>query len=69
MNGNVPTAGSSAVPVASPAQFHQDTVEYVGFHVGGQAVVLNLSEHRHLTADWSLDLVNHGRDIRPQLPT
>ena len=69
MNGNVPTAGSEAVPVASPAQSHQDTVEYVAFRVGGQAVVLNLSEHRQLTADWSLDLVNHGRDIQPKVLT
>jgi hypothetical protein len=49
MNGNVPTASSESVPVASPAQSHQDTVEYVGFRVDGQAVVLNLSEHRRLS--------------------
>ena len=60
MNGNALAAGSEAVPVASPAQSHQDTVEYVGFRVDGQAVVLNLSEHRRLSLERSLDLVNHS---------
>ena len=60
MNGNVPVASSESVPVASAAQSHQDTVEYVGFRVDGQAVVLNLSEHRRLSLERSLDLVNHS---------
>jgi hypothetical protein len=60
MNGNVPTASSESVPVASPVQSHRDAVEYVGFRVDGHAVVLNLSEHQRLTPDRSLDLVNHS---------
>ncbi|QRV18041.1 hypothetical protein JMJ58_24260 (plasmid) [Haloterrigena salifodinae] len=60
MNGNVPAAGSEAVPEASPGQSHRDTVEYIGFRVDGQAVVLNLSEHRRLSLERSLDLVNHS---------
>jgi len=35
-------------------------VEYVGFRVDSQAVVLNLSEHRRLSLEHSLDLVNHS---------
>ncbi|GAA0216569.1 hypothetical protein GCM10009000_034180 [Halobacterium noricense] len=53
-------ASSESVPVASLAQSHRDTVEYVGFRVDGQAVVLNLSEHRRLSPEHSLDLVNHS---------
>ncbi|WP_123539272.1 DUF6166 domain-containing protein [Halosimplex salinum] len=60
MNGNVPAASSESVSVASSAQFHRDTVEYVGFRVDGQAVVLNLSEHRRLSLERSLDLINHS---------
>jgi hypothetical protein len=60
MNGKVPMASSESVPVASPGQAHRDAVEYVGFHVDGQAVVLNLSEHRRLSLERSLDLVNHS---------
>ena len=51
---------SESVPVASPAQSHRDTVEYVGFRVDGQAVVLNLSEYRRLSLERNLDLVNHS---------
>jgi len=40
MNGNVPVTSSESVPVASPTQSHRDTVEYVGFRVDGQVVVL-----------------------------
>jgi len=60
MNGNAPASGSEAVPVASPAETHRETVEYVGFRVDGTAVVLNLSEHRRLSPDRSLDIVNHS---------
>jgi hypothetical protein len=60
MNGNIPVARSESVPVASAAESHQDTVEYVGFRVDGQAVVLNLSEHRRLSLERSLGLVNHS---------
>lgn len=69
MNGNVPVASSESVPVASPGQAHQATVEYVGFRVDGQAVVLNLSEHRRLSLERSLDLVNHSSRIQPKLLT
>jgi len=69
MNGNVPVASSESVPVASPAQSHRDTVEYVGSRVDGQAVVLNLSEHRRLSLERSLDLINHSRSIQPKLLT
>lgn len=34
-------------------------VEYVGMRVDGTPVVLNLTEHQHLTPDRSLDLVQH----------
>ena len=51
-------ASSELVPVASSVQSHRDAVEYVGFRVDGQAVVLNLSEHRRLSLKRSLDLVN-----------
>ena len=60
MNGNVPVASSESVPVASSVQSHRDAVEYVGFRVDGQAVVLNLSKHRRLPLERSLDLVNHS---------
>ena len=69
MNGNAPAAGSVAVPVASPGQSHRNTVEYVGFRVDGQAVVLNLSEHRRLSLERSLDLVNHSPASQPKLLT
>jgi hypothetical protein len=69
MNGNVPMASSESVPVASAAQSHRDTVEYVGFRVDGQAVVLNLSEHRRLSLERSLDLVNHSPASQPKLLT
>ena len=60
MNGYVAEASSESGPVASPGQSHRDAVEYVGFRVDGQAVVLNLSEHRRLSLERSLDLVNHS---------
>jgi len=69
MNENAPVASSESVPEASPAQSHRDTVEYVGFHVDGQAVVLNLSEHRRLSLERSLDLVNHSPASQPKLLT
>jgi hypothetical protein len=60
MNGNAPAARSESVPVVSPAQSQRDTVEYVGFRVDGRAVVLNLSDHRRLSPDRSLDIVTHS---------
>ena len=60
MSGNIPVSSSESVPVASSAQCRRDTVEYVGFRVDGCAVVVNLSEHRRLTPDRSLDIVNHS---------
>ena len=62
-------ASSESVPVASPGQAHRDAVEYVGFRVDGQAVVLNLSEHRRLSLERSLDLVNRSSRIQPKLLT
>ncbi len=60
MNGKIPVSSSDAVPAASSAQCRRNPVEYVGFRVDGRAVVVNLSEHRRLTPDRSLDLVNHS---------
>lgn len=60
MNGNAPPTSSDAVQSVSLAQNHQEPVEYVGFRVDGRAVVLNLSEHRRLSLERSLDLVNHS---------
>ena len=37
--------------------------------VDGQAVVLNLSEHRRLSPERSLDLVNHSPMNQPKLLT
>ncbi len=69
MNGKIPVSSSDAVPAASSAQSRRTPVEYVGFRVDGQAVVLNLSEHRRLSPERSLDLINHGLDIRPKVLT
>ena len=69
MNGKIPVSSSDAVPAASSAQCRRNPVEYVDFRVDGQAVVLNLSEHRRLSPERSLDPVNHGRDIRPKVLT
>ena len=60
MSGNIPVISLELIPVASPTQSHRDTVEYVGFHVDGQAVFLNFSEYRRLSLERSLDLVNHS---------
>ena len=69
MNGKIPVSSSDAVPAASPAQSRGTPVEYVGFRVDGQAVVRNLSEHRRLSLERSLDLVNHSPQIQPKLLT
>jgi len=50
-------------------QANTDSVEYVGFRVDGQAVVLDLSEHRRLSLERSLDLVNHSPASQPKLLT
>ena len=54
MSRNVPTNWSESARSAS----HR--VEYVGFRLDGTPVVLNLSEHRRLSPERSLDLINHS---------
>ena len=60
MNGNAQRPTSNGVQTEALANRRNDPVEYVGFRVDGQAVVLNLSEHRRLSPERSLDLVNHS---------
>ena len=60
MNGNTRPSTSNRVQAEALANRPDDSVEYVGFRVDGQAVVLNLSEHRRLSPEQSLDLVNHS---------
>lgn len=69
MNANEPPTPSEGVQSEQFAQNYRKTVEYVGFRVDGNTVVVNLSEHRRLSPERSLDLVNHGRDIRPKVLT
>ncbi|ERG97403.1 hypothetical protein [Haloquadratum walsbyi] len=68
MNGNARRPTSNAVQAETLANRHDDPVEYVGFRVDGQAVVLNLSEHQRLTPDRSLDVVTH-QSTQPKLLT
>ena len=58
MNGNTRRPTSNGVQTEALADRYNDSVEYVGFRVDGQAVVLNLSEHRRLSPERSLDPVN-----------
>ena len=60
MNGNTQPSTSNRVQAEALANCPDDSVEYVGFRVDGRAVVLNLSEHRRLSPDRSLDVVNHS---------
>ena len=60
MNRNPRHPTSSGVQTEARAPRRDDPVEYVGFRVDGRAVVLNLSEHRRLSPDRSLDVVNHS---------
>jgi len=60
MNGNTQRPTSNGVQTETLANRRNDPVEYVGFRVDGQAVVLNLSEHRRLSPERSLDLINHS---------
>jgi len=60
MNRNARHPTSSGVQTETRAPRPDDSVEYVGFRVDGRAVVLNLSEHRRLSPDRSLDVVNHS---------
>jgi hypothetical protein len=60
MNGNTRPSTSNRIQVKALANRPDDSVEYVGFRVDGRAVVLNLSEHRRLSPDRSLDAVNHS---------
>ncbi|WP_275539522.1 hypothetical protein [Halorubrum persicum] len=43
-------------------------MEYVGFRIDGQAVVLNLSDQRRLSLKRSLDIVTHP-STQPKLLT
>jgi hypothetical protein len=60
MNGNTRPSTSNRVQAEALANRPDDSVEYVGFRVDGRAIVLNLSEHRRLSPDRSLDVVNHS---------
>jgi hypothetical protein len=60
MNGNTQPPTSNRIQAAALANRRNESVEYVGFRVDGQAVVLNLSEHRQLSPERSLDVVNHS---------
>ena len=60
MNGNTQPPTSNGIQAAALANRRDDSVEYVGFRVDGRAIVLNLSEHRRLFSDRSLDVVNHS---------
>jgi len=60
MNGNTQRPTSNRVQKEALANYRNAPVEYVRFRVDGQAVVLNLSEHRRLSPERSLDLVNHS---------
>ena len=60
MNGNTRPSTSNRVQAEALANCPDDSVEYVGFRVDGRAIVLNLSEHRRLSPDRSLDVVNHS---------
>ena len=60
MNGNTRLSTSNRVQTETLANRPDESVEYVGFRVDGRAVVLNLSDHRRLSPDRSLDVVNHS---------
>lgn len=60
MNANAPPTPSEGVQSEQFAQNYRKTVEYVGFRVDGNTVVLNLSDHRRLSLKRSLQLVNHS---------
>ena len=60
MNGNTQPPTSNGAQAEPLANRRYKSVEYVGFRVDGQAVVLNLSEHRRLSPERSLDVVNHS---------
>jgi len=60
MNGNARRLTSNGIQTEALANSRNDPVEYVGFRVDGRAVVLNLSDHRRLSPDRSLDVVTHS---------
>lgn len=60
MNGNARHPTSNRVQSETLAKQNGDPVEYVGYRIDGHGVVLNLSEHRRLSLEQSLDLVNHS---------
>ncbi|WP_181692660.1 DUF6166 domain-containing protein [Natronomonas sp. LN261] len=60
MNANAPPTPSEGVQSEQLAQNYRKTVEYVGFRVDGNTVVLNLADHRRLSLERSLKLVNHS---------
>ncbi|MFQ3318307.1 MAG: putative ParB-like nuclease family protein [Natronomonas sp.] len=69
MNGNTQRPTSNGVQTEALANRRNDPIEYVGLRVDGQAVVLNLSEHRRLSPERSLYLVNHSPANQPKLLT
>ena len=60
MNGNTQPPTSNGIQTAALANRRDESVEYVGFRVDGQAVVLNLSDYRRLAPERSLDVANHS---------
>ena len=62
MNGNTRRHTSNVVQTEALAHRRDDSIEYIGFRVDGQAVVLNLSEHQRLTPDRSLGVVTYVLD-------
>jgi len=60
MNGYIRRPTSNGIQTEALANRRSDPVEYVGFRVDGQAVVLNLSDHRRLSPERSLDVVTHS---------
>ena len=60
MNGNTQPPTSNGAQAEPLANRRDESVEYVGFRVDGRAIVLNLSEHRRLSPERSLNLVNHS---------
>ena len=60
MSRDAPTTDSEPTLEQSAAHHSRDLVEYVGFRANGRAIVLNLSDHRRLSPNRSLELVNHS---------
>ncbi len=69
MNTIAPPTPSEGVQSAQPAQNYREPVAYVGFRVDDNTVVLNLSDHRRVSLERSLQLVNHSPRIQPKVLT